>query len=83
MKKICLLLVFCLVLSACSAFAEGTTETAALVEQAWAAMEAEDYETAVPLLQKAADLGVIPAQYKLGEMFIITNSPRIRMFRKR
>lgn len=69
MKKICLLLVFCLVLSACSAFAEGTDETAALVEQAWAAMEAEDYETAVPLLQKAADLGVTPAQYKLGGMY--------------
>ena len=69
MKKICLLLVFCLVLSACSAFAEGTAETATLVEQAWAAMEAKDYETAVPLLQKAADLGVILAQYKLGEMY--------------
>ena len=69
MKKICLLLVFCLILSACSAFAEGTDETAALVEQAWAAMEAKDYETAVPLLQKAADQGVTPAQYKLGEMY--------------
>ena len=69
MKKICLLLVFCLVLSACSAFAEGTAETATLVEQAWAAMEAKDYETAVPLLQKAADLGVILAKYKLGEMY--------------
>ena len=66
MKKICLLLVFCLVLSACSAFAEGTAETAALVEQAWAAMEAEDYETAVPLLQKAADLGDATAQHRLG-----------------
>ena len=66
MKKICLLLVFCLVLSACSAFAEGTAETAALVEQAWAAMEAEDYETAVPLLQKAADLGDATAQRRLG-----------------
>ena len=69
MKKICLLLVFCLVLSACSAFAEGTAETAALVEQAWAAMEAEDYETAVPLLQKAADLGDATAQRRLGACY--------------
>lgn len=69
MKKICLLLVFCLVLSACSAFAEGTAETAALVEQAWAAMEAEDYETAVPLLQKAADLGDATAQRQLGACY--------------
>ena len=69
MRKICLLLVFCLVLSACSAFAEGTAETAALVEQAWAAMEAEDYETAVPLLQKAADLGDATAQRRLGACY--------------
>lgn len=69
MKKICLLLVFCLVLSACSAFAEGTAETAALVEQAWAAIEAEDYETAVPLLQKAADLGDATAQRRLGTCY--------------
>ncbi|MBR3430808.1 MAG: SEL1-like repeat protein, partial [Clostridia bacterium] len=69
MKKICLLLVVCLILSACSAFAEGTAETAALVEQAWVAMEAEDYETAVPLLQKAADLGDATAQRRLGACY--------------
>ena len=57
MKKICLLLVLCLCLSACLAFAEKTDEATALIEQAWAAIETEDYEAAVPLLQKAADLG--------------------------
>ena len=58
MKKICLLLVFCLFLSACSAFAEETTEATAMIEQALTALKAGDFETAVPLLQKAADAGM-------------------------
>ena len=49
MKKICLLLVLCLFLSACSAFAEETDETTALIEQARDALEVEDFETAVSL----------------------------------
>ena len=44
MKKICLLLVFCLCLSACSAFAEKTADAAALIEQARTALENGDYE---------------------------------------
>ena len=66
MKKICLLLVLCLFLSACSAFAEETGEVSALIEQAWTAIETGDYETAVPLLQKAADLGDATGQLWLG-----------------
>ena len=66
MKKICLLLVFCLFLSACSAFAEETTEATAMIEQALTALKAGDFETAVPLLQKAADAGDAPACFYLG-----------------
>jgi hypothetical protein len=51
MKKICFLLVFCLCLSACTAFAEKTADAAALIEQARTALENGDYETAVPILR--------------------------------
>jgi len=44
MKKICLLLVLCLCLSACSAFAEETADASALTEQAQDALKTEDYE---------------------------------------
>ncbi len=46
MKKICLLLVLCLCLPACSAFAEETetAEASALIEQVQAALETGDYE---------------------------------------
>ena len=69
MRKICLLLVLCLVLSACSAFAEQTADVSALIQQARAAMDAGDYETAVPLLQKAADLGDATGQLWLGNCY--------------
>ena len=46
MKKICLLLVFCLCLSACTAFAEKTAETSALIEQARTAMEPDETDQA-------------------------------------
>ena len=44
MKKICLLLVLCLFLSACSAFAEETAEATALIEQAQATLETGESE---------------------------------------
>ena len=69
MKKICLLLVFCLCLSACTAFAEKTADAAALIEQARTAMENGDYEAAVPILREAADLGDATAQLWLGNCF--------------
>jgi hypothetical protein len=68
MKKICLLLVFCLLLSMCPVFAEETTDAYALLEQAQAALATGDYQTAVPLIRKAADLGDATAQLWLGDV---------------
>ena len=65
MKKICLLLVMCLLLSVCTAYAETTTEVSELISQAQAALEASDYETAVPLLQAAAGGGPRTVHRKL------------------
>ena len=69
MKKICLLLVLCLCLSACSAFTEETTEATAMIEQALTVLKAGDFETAVPLLQKAADAGDATGQLWLGTCY--------------
>ena len=66
MKQICLLLALCLFLSACPVFAEETADASALIEQAQTALEAGDYETAVPLLREAADQGDATAQLWLG-----------------
>ena len=66
MKKICLFLALCLFLAACSAFAEEAAKASALIDQAQAALEAQDYETAVPLLQKAAEMGDPTGQLWLG-----------------
>ena len=69
MKKICLLLAFCLLLAAFPAFAQETAEDPALSEQIQAAMEAEDYETAIPLIREVADAGDAQAQLLLGNCF--------------
>ena len=69
MKKTCLLLVVCLLFAVCSAFAENTAEITALIEQAQSALEAEDYETAVPILLKAAEAGNDRAQLWLGNCY--------------
>ena len=66
MKKICLLLAVCMVFAACSAFAESAADTTSLTDQARTALEAGDYKTAVPLLQKAAEAGDAQAQAWLG-----------------
>ena len=44
MKRICFWLVMCLLLSVCSAFAEGTAEVSALLEQAQSAFEIVCYK---------------------------------------
>ena len=69
MKKICRLLVLCLLLSVCTAFAETSDEVSGLISQAQAALEAADYETAVPLLRTAADAGNDQAQLWLGNCY--------------
>ena len=69
MKRICFWLVVCLLLSVCSAFADGTAEVSALLEQAQSAFEVGDYETAVPLLQEAAEKGDATAQNWLGTCY--------------
>ena len=69
MKKICIWLVLCLLLTACPAFAEVAAETSALLEQAQAAIEAEDYETAVPLIRKAAEAGDATGLLWLGNCY--------------
>lgn len=48
-------------------------EAAALVAQAQTLMDEEKYEEAIPLLQKAADLGDAEAQTKLGTCFVKGN----------
>ena len=73
MRKICLLLVCCLLLSACSVFAEEPAETATLREQARAALEAGDYEAAIPLLRQAADQGFTTAMFALGDCYYLGN----------
>jgi hypothetical protein len=69
MKKICLMLVFCLLLAVCSAAAGETADAAALLDQAEAAMAAENYEEMVSLLQQAADLGDDKAMLMLGNCY--------------
>ena len=44
-------------------------DAAALTEQAKANLDAEDYETAFPILRAAADLGDAKAQYYLGFLY--------------
>ena len=69
MKNICRLLVLCLLLSVFTASAETSAEVSDLIRQAQAALEASDYETAVPLLQAAADAGNDQAQLWLGNCY--------------
>ena len=83
MKKICLLLVFCLVLSACSAFAEGTAETAApgaeapaaemtpeeLYQAGKAAHDAGDYGKAMEYFRLAADAGSVDGLRNIGNLY--------------
>ena len=69
MKKTCLLLVLCLLLPAYTAFTETSAEGSDLIAQAQAALEAADYETAVPLLRMAADAGSDQAQLWLGNCY--------------
>ena len=59
----------CLLLSVCTAFAETSAEVSDLIAKAQAALEAEDYETAVPLLRTAADAGNDQAQLWLGNCY--------------
>ena len=64
----CMILALCLSLSACVAFATETVDVSVLIEQAQAAIEAEDYETAVPILLEAAEAGNATAQLWLGKL---------------
>ena len=48
---------------------EGSTEAAALVEQAFKLLDAEDYDAAIPLFQEAADMGDASAQNALGNCY--------------
>ena len=82
MKKTCFWLVVCLFLSVCMGFAEGADDVSAMIDQAQTAFEAEDFETAVPLLMEAAEKGDATAQNWLGtcysagtgvEQVVITN----------
>ncbi len=68
-KKICLLALLCLVLTAWPVMAEGTDKAPALVNEAQALMEAGDYEAAVPLLREAAEKGDATGQRLLGNCY--------------
>ena len=70
MKKICLLLAVCILFAACPALSENNaTEMSAVIEQARAALEAADFDTAVPLLRTAAEAGNDQAQLWLGNCY--------------
>ena len=69
MKKTCFWLVVCLILSVCTVFAESADDVSALLDQARTAFEAEDFETAVPLLLEAAEKGDATAQNWLGTCY--------------
>ena len=68
--KSCLLAVLCLALTAWPVMAEETEKACSLVEEARALIEAEDYEAAVPILQKAADMGDADGQNMLGNCYM-------------
>ena len=69
MKKIiCLLIVLTLCLSAMPVLA--SEEEPSLMDQVQELLDAEDYDTAIPILQEAADNGDAEAQNKLGTCYI-------------
>jgi TPR repeat protein len=70
MKKNCLLVVLCLVLTAWPVMAEETEKASSLIEEARVLIEAEDYEAVVPLLQEAADMGNADGQNMLGNCYM-------------
>ena len=70
MKKICLLALLCLVLTAWPVMAEETEKAPSLVDEARALMEAEDYDAAVPVLRPLADMGDAAGQNMLGNCYM-------------
>ena len=75
MKKVLLLVLLLTIMTVPVAVAEnmtgeGSTEAAALVEQAFELLDAEDYDAAIPLFQKAADMGDASAQNALGNCYV-------------